>query len=244
MPNPEPRYPCPVCLGVQMVKQPIGQAGELLLDHCQRCGGIWFDSGEVEQLRGYQPQALWRRVALRPVAEPMQCHGCHVPIGRNEPTCPACEWHNVIPCPVCQQPLQPTIHRNLLLDICPTCKGVWFDHLELAEIWNLALASAIQEQRPIQEQKPIQEQPPFASPSSLEVYDDAGPFLLDLLEYNPELIIFGARAVGQAGQRVIVVTAEVLAQAPEAVGSAMEEAGELATTVFETIAAILTDLFP
>ena len=63
----EARYPCPVCLGVQMVKTPVrptrrGQSGGVLLDHCERCGGVWFEAGEVQQMRQLRPELLWRAI--------------------------------------------------------------------------------------------------------------------------------------------------------------------------------------
>src|SRR5436853_562362 len=46
----ESKMPCPVCLGVTMTKVTLGAGGKnaLTLDHCGRCGGIWFDGGDLE----------------------------------------------------------------------------------------------------------------------------------------------------------------------------------------------------
>ena len=49
----EARYPCPVCLGVAMTKTPIGRDGALVLDHCARCGGVWFDAGELPDVLSF-----------------------------------------------------------------------------------------------------------------------------------------------------------------------------------------------
>ena len=49
--TPEPRYDCPVCTGLPMKKLKITRQHEevfLTLDCCQRCGGVWFDEGEVQ----------------------------------------------------------------------------------------------------------------------------------------------------------------------------------------------------
>ena len=50
----ETRWPCPVCLGVKMEKTVVGKGeggpDSLTLDHCARCGGMWFELGEVQRL--------------------------------------------------------------------------------------------------------------------------------------------------------------------------------------------------
>ncbi len=230
MRNPEPRYPCPVCLGVRMVKQQIGKTEELLLDHCQRCGGIWFDYGEVQQLHRCRPQALWRQIDLRQEAYRMQCHACHAHIERNASTCPICGWNNVIDCPVCNHPLQPTTNHGLKLDLCQTCKGVWFDHIELAEIWNLELATLAKKRQH------LVSSPPLAAGNDTL-------FFLDVLSYSPDLAVYGAEALVQSGQTIVASSAEALAQIPEAASSSIEVAGDLAGNVFETIANILGEFF-
>jgi Zn-finger nucleic acid-binding protein len=64
MPELEPRYPCPVCLGLPLEKLSIAEASGLVLDYCRRCGGIWFDETEVDALRATKRGALGQRVRL------------------------------------------------------------------------------------------------------------------------------------------------------------------------------------
>src|SRR5687768_16496337 len=137
----EPRYPCPVCLGVQLRKTRLAdRTSELELDSCPRCGGIWFELGEVQHLRRHAPESLWARVPRREASR-MLCYQCHASMDRNAETCPACEWRNTINCPSCDRPLEPQTHEGLRLDVCKKCRGVWFDHIELEAIWNLALSA-------------------------------------------------------------------------------------------------------
>ena len=229
MPNPEPRYPCPVCLGVPMAKQQFGPSSDLILDHCPRCGGIWFDYGEVQDLRRCRPQALWKQIGARQDAYRMQCHACYAYIERNATACPTCGWQNVIDCPVCVHPLEPITYRDLKLDLCKQCKGVWFDHIELAAIWNLEFSKLT---------KHRQGTPDALSPA--QGYDSL--FLLEVLSWSPELAVYSADVIVQSGQTLITGSAEILQQTPEAASSMIEATGELAGSVFEAIAQIIADL--
>lgn len=138
------RYPCPVCLGVQMGKMRPDPKGALELDHCGRCGGIWFDEGEVDLLRGLELRTLATTVKISDKAWRMQCHSCHAAMSRNDERCAACDWKNVLLCPVCQRPLAPVSRDGLRIDVCRHCRGAWFDNVELAEIWNRSVTAVAQ----------------------------------------------------------------------------------------------------
>jgi Zn-finger nucleic acid-binding protein len=231
MPDIEPRYPCPVCLGVRMEKTRVGARGELVLDSCGRCGGIWFELGEVQRLTRHQPQALWNRVARRDELFRMQCHSCHAPMDRNASSCPTCDWRNTINCPVCDRPMHAEVHDGLRLDVCRTCKGVWFDHVELAAIWNLALERA----RHRAPGTGLASRPGGA----IDVAEDSTIALTYALAYSPEIFVYGARAAGYA----VSASAEVLASAPEAAAGLAAGVGEAAASVFESVLDIISGLF-
>jgi Zn-finger nucleic acid-binding protein len=224
----EPRYPCPVCLGVRLEKTRVGPRSELVLDSCRRCGGIWFELGEVQRLKRHRPQALWDRVRARDEAFRMQCHGCHAPMDRNAESCPACGWGNAIECPVCQRAMEPQVHEGLRLDACRTCKGVWFDHVELAAIWNLALGAS---------ERAARRGTSLSDPSTAA--DDGAVVLLHALAYSPDVVLYGARAAGYA----VSASAEALANAPEAAVGIVGVAGDAAAGVFEAILDIVSGLF-
>lgn len=219
-----PRYPCPVCLGVQMEKTPVGAKGsQVVLDWCRRCGGIWFEAGEVQRVRSGREQDLWKRVARQKRPFRMQCHACHVPMDRNADACSVCGWRNRIDCPECRQPLETRTHQGLTLDVCRSCKGVWFDHAELAAIWTLSLSAAVERHRG---------EPGVTS-------DDGSDVLVAALLYSPDLVFYGAYAAGHvAGAGV-----EVLANAPEAAIGAAEVVGEAAGGVFDVILEIIGGIF-
>ncbi|HEU4557626.1 MAG TPA: zf-TFIIB domain-containing protein, partial [Longimicrobium sp.] len=142
MPELSTRYPCPVCLGVVMETHRIGTGQPLEIDHCGRCGGVWFDHGEVERLRKHPSAMLWARIA-RQQAEPVTpCHNCHAPLSRDLEKCPGCSSRNLIDCPVCDRLMQRREVQGIHVDVCKRCKGAWFDHSELDTIWKLAVPAA------------------------------------------------------------------------------------------------------
>jgi Zn-finger nucleic acid-binding protein len=224
----EPRYPCPVCLGVRLEKTRVGARGELVLDSCRRCGGIWFELGEVQRLKRLRPQMLWDRVGPRDEPFRMQCHACHAPMDRNAVSCAACEWRNTINCPVCDRAMDVHTHEGLRLDTCRNCRGVWFDHVELAAIWNLALDRVARGRTPS-----------ASSVSVPAVAEDGAVVLTYALAYSPEVVLYGARAAGYA----VSASAEALANAPEAAIGLIGGAGEAAASVFETVLDIISGLF-
>ena len=240
MPDIEPRYPCPVCLGVQMEKTRIGSRGELVLDSCRRCGGIWFELGEVQRLARHRPQALWERLPRRDEPFQMQCHACHAPMDRNASTCPACAWRNSIDCPMCDRPMHAEVHDGLRLDLCRACKGVWFDHVELAAIWTLALERTA---------RPSSGAGLASSRGGRRATDTAGEAVESLayvLAWSPDLMIYGAHAAGYA----VSASADALASAPEAAASlaavSVEAASgldDVAAGVFEAVLEIIGGLF-
>jgi Zn-finger nucleic acid-binding protein len=224
----EPRYPCPVCLGVRLEKTRVGARGELVLDSCRRCGGIWFELGEVQRLKRFRPQTLWDRVDLRDEPFRMQCHACHAPMDRNAVTCAACDWRNTIACPVCERVMEVHTHDGLRLDTCRSCKGVWFDHVELAAIWSVALDRAVQRRSP-----------GASSATMPAAAEDGAVLLMYSLAYSPDVVLYGARAAGYA----VATSAEALANAPEAAAGLIGGAGEAAASVFESILEIISGLF-
>ncbi len=219
----EARYPCPVCVGVNLRKTPVVEDGRLVLDDCERCGGVWFELGEVQLLRKARPQALWSRIAQRSEPHRMACHSCRALMGRHDARCSACGWQNRLDCPVCQVPMEPASHESIRLDVCRTCKGVWFDHDELASIWNRALGKVLERRKGRQ----------------LSDVGEGSLFLVEALAYDPFVMMYGAYAAGH----VVAAGAQALSHAPEAVGSALGAAGDVAGGVFETIVEIIGGIF-
>ena len=222
----EPRYPCPVCLGATMKKVRLkGSGRSLVLDYCPRCGGVWFELGEVQSLRAHTETSFWSSVAPRAEQFRMPCHSCQAMIDRNADKCPACGWSNRIDCPTCGQKLVPQVHESLRLDVCNKCKGVWFDHIELEAIWKSALkANSVR----------------ATKPSKGSVAAGAGADVLaHTLFFAPDVLFYGAYATGMA----LETGAGALMNAPAAIAGAAEGVGDAASSVFESVVEIISGLF-
>jgi hypothetical protein len=230
----EIRYPCPVCLGVKMEKVRLperapargrrtGPAAELILDHCPRCGGVWFEAGEVQRLRGIDASALWREIVRRDDVHSMHCHACRALLPRTEAACPACGWKVELDCPACLRPMRIEERDGRRLDYCTRDKGVWFDHDELTHIWKME-ADALVRRR-----------------GSREVGIGGDASSLDALLFDPFVLYYGVHAAahvaGAAGQAL------ASSGAVEAVGGIAGAAGEVASSLFETIAEIIGGIF-
>jgi Zn-finger nucleic acid-binding protein len=254
MPELGTRYPCPVCLGVTLDKvsvgtqaprrprlgvsfsrtpaPPPGSGRRVEIDHCQRCGGVWLEHGEIPMLRQIPSAALWAAIARHAAQAVTPCHSCHAPLDRNLEACPAWGWKNVIDCPVCDQPMKREQMGGIHLDVCRNCKGVWFDHHELEAIWKEQAGIAL-ERRP-------------DGSRLARSGDDARDFLLASLWFAPDLAFYGAYGAAHAVSGLAHAAGsipDIAAAAPEAAVNLVGAAGEAAGGVFDVIASILAGLF-
>lgn len=242
----EPRYPCPVCLGLPMQKVRF-ENPPLTLDACNRCGGMWFDHGEVNQLKQLQPQLVETHVQVRNQEFMMQCHRCETPMPRNADDCPKCHWKNRLECPICQKTMEIVKIGDIKLDVCKTCKGAWFDNIELAALWNGRLDRIGSD---------LRKQPAGAGFTG----EDAAYLFLDVLTYSPDLVYYTGEAVGEliahtpdiaAGAIDLISSApdiaggaiDLLASAPDLAGGLLDGLGEIAGGIFGLIGEILGGIF-
>ncbi len=225
----EARLPCPVCLGVPMEKVSLRRTDEgLVLDHCARCGGVWFEKGEVPRLAQQDPAELWKHIPPRASAPRPPCHGCFAPLDRDADACAACGTKNELSCPTCDRRMERRTHENLTLDVCAHCRGVWFDHAELKSVWTLALAH-VSEQRAGR-----------GSDAALV----AGDVLLQSLFWAPDLVFHAGEAAVHGASHVAGALANASAGgAADAAMGAAEVVGGAAESVFETIMNIIASIF-
>ncbi len=212
----ETRWPCPVCLGVKLEKLAVGD--ELVLDDCPRCGGMWFEVGEIQKLRGARPHALWDRVDAGADAHRARCHSCRSFVERDADRCPICDAKNRLDCPRCAETMKRIAHDELVVDVCRRCDGVWFDRHELDAIWTLERDRLVAKYR---------EQGKVA-----KVARDGSEVLLETLVWAPDLVVYGAIAAGK-----------VASAALEAAPGILEVLGEAAASVFETLVEIIAGVF-
>lgn len=131
------RLDCPVCDGEQMQKICPSEELELFLDYCDRCGGMWFESGEVRQLRYCPPEALSGLISMKKQLYAVACPDCEHPMTRNAAKCSQCGRENTINCPTCSSQLERVQSEQFTVDVCRDCRGVWFDNIDLSAVWNL-----------------------------------------------------------------------------------------------------------
>ena len=229
----ETRWPCPVCLGVAMQKAVVRGAGaDVTIDACPRCGGIWFERGEVRQVAHLEADALWNAIPrLGDQARP-PCHGCGARIDRDVERCDACGHRNVLRCPRCDLEMERRTQGALVLDLCRRCEGVWFDHAELSSIWRLNLTAATQRAA----------RRPGRGGEAMAV---GGDVLVNALIWTPDLVIHGAYAATHAASAMAQSVGAVASSgaAAEAATSAAGVVGDAASGVFSMIADIIAGLF-
>lgn len=225
----ETRLPCPVCLGVMMEKLAIGGAGNaLILDHCSRCGGVWFESGEAQQLAGLDPSDLWKHIPPRQSAPTPPCHGCHAPLDRGAAKCAVCGTSNTLRCPMCERAMERRHHGALVLDVCVVDRGVWFDHAELRDVWSLALHRIDARRRG----------------RGRDALATGGDVLLESLFWAPGLTLHAGAALAQGVGSVAGAAAGLTAQgAASAAMGAVETVGGAAQGVFELVMEIIGGIF-
>ena len=212
----ETRWPCPVCVGARMEKIHIrDKAGTLTLDTCPRCGGLWFERGEVGQLTTRKPSSLRSHVTTRTDRVRPPCLGCHSPLDRDAEKCGVCGQRNVLHCPSCDREMDRREHAGLVLDFCRHCHGVWFDNAELSAIWRVNLSAGRQLGR--------------RRTSATDVAAATAEGLAEAMFWSPHLVVHG-------GVAVVDLVAHTAGPAAEAIGGAAEG-------VFSAVLEIISGLF-
>ncbi|MBX2864428.1 MAG: zf-TFIIB domain-containing protein [Leptolyngbyaceae cyanobacterium MAG.088] len=242
----EPRYNCPVCSGLPMQKLKITQKnGGLLmtLDCCQRCGGVWFDKDEVKLSQQIISPKIRQRITQKPRRWKSHCHQCNALIDRNLKSCDTCGWTNQVSCPVCEKSLERKHHKHLILDICHSCQGVWFDQVELLALWNgPCLGITHSSESPTTPTQPTQHHTENVVTQAVGEAVTQGAvdgifYGADILEPGAQLIAETASNAAQRGVNVVTNTPEIaggiVESLAEVTGAALESIPEVATVMLE-----------
>jgi Zn-finger nucleic acid-binding protein len=107
-----PLITCPKC---STVLERFAAAG-VELDHCPACGGIWLDRGELALLKLTAEPGELRAIEER---------------GSGDRRVPPSSRTVKLPCPCCPGSMTAFSVGGAILDICPTCNGLWLDRGEL-----------------------------------------------------------------------------------------------------------------
>ena len=106
---------CPTCRKVMI----IIEHHRIELDYCTQCGGVWFDTSELELFlhaagllsADFTPEALLRLPEIKETPHPRKC-------------------------PVCRQKLRDVAISEppLIVDVCRRGQGIWFDGGEIQQL--------------------------------------------------------------------------------------------------------------
>ncbi len=115
---------CPKCFGTLTEQSILTQSGEVIIDKCDRCAGIWFDKGEAEELKDD-----WTSVSLDDGDEML---------GKiyNE--------IKNIDCPRCLQPMKSINdpkQKHIQYEVCPEY-GIFMDAGEFSDFRELTMKEA------------------------------------------------------------------------------------------------------
>lgn len=228
----ETRWPCPVCVGVAMDKVHVeSHAGKLTLDYCPRCGGLWFERGEVGELAKRESTALHQHVPARAQRMRPPCVGCHTPLDRDAERCLVCGERNVLDCPMCDRPMERRAHAGLVLDFCKHCHGVWFDNAELSAVWRMSLAEVAAKRSP-------------RRANGSDALVGGGDALIDAMIWAPDLVFYGGAAAVDAAGAAAGAAAELFGSGiADGAGAAAEAVGSAAEGVFAVVVEIIAGLF-
>jgi Zn-finger nucleic acid-binding protein len=206
-PNPrtfESRWPCPVCVGILMEKKHVSGPGSgLALDFCPRCGGMWFDRGEVTEVARQDQSVLNGMVFDERTRINPPCQKCRTPLDRNAEKCRVCGRKNVLRCPVCDREMERRPIHGVMLDVCRKCEGVWFDNAELTSIWRMNTLALAEKRRG----------------TGSEVADVGANVLFETMFWAPDLVVQGGFAAAEG----LGAAAEVAGSAAEGIFSTIAE---------------------
>ncbi|MEM9485658.1 MAG: zf-TFIIB domain-containing protein [Cyanobacteria bacterium P01_F01_bin.116] len=249
MPDPktiEPRYNCPVCLGLPMQKLQITQKERgvfITLDYCKRCGGVWFDKDEVKLSQQIRSSKVRQYIIQKPRQWMIHCHECNTPMDRNSENCGNCGWRNQINCPVCKKQLQRKQRNHLTLDVCHSCEGVWFDQTELTSLWDQARPTNANDlptdQEPEKQQLRANKNPSYSSGTYSEVNAIGEVVGHTIGEGSLDVVTQGGADLAQYMVHVtgntIKGSAQVVSNAPEVAGGVTESLAEVAGTALNSV---------
>jgi hypothetical protein len=121
-------------------------------------------------------------------------------------------------------------YRALRLDICPGCRGTWFDHHELEAIWGPRFDLALSRRQLTR--KGV----------SITAAEAGSDLLFHALFFSPELLATSAAAAGDvlaASGSAVAQIPESLAASPDMAAGVIQAIGDAAIDVFETVVEIV-----
>lgn len=113
------RLNCPACKSEELLSLKDPET-ELEVDTCPKCLGVWFDASELSKF--YQSKELRQR--LTPVGGGSVHHTYEISTTARA-------------CPRCTTSMDRPYVGGIAVDVCKSCRGVWFDDGELRKITEI-----------------------------------------------------------------------------------------------------------
>ncbi len=108
---------CPRCKIPLSTKNVQDMKVSFDVDFCETCGGTWFDQGELSQIdKVVEPTFLEIRKIPRKKEQMLNL------------TCPSCGPQQIM------EKMEHERDSKVIIDFCPSCKGIWLDKGELEAI--------------------------------------------------------------------------------------------------------------
>ena len=103
------------------------ELGNVFVDRCPRCAGIWFDNAEVGELTGLKPELK----GFESIVPASGLDSAHM-------LCPRCDS-----VPLRRLSVPSSIGREVVFYRCASCLGTWLDRGELREIEDSRLEESL-----------------------------------------------------------------------------------------------------
>ncbi|MEO1272409.1 MAG: zf-TFIIB domain-containing protein, partial [Myxococcota bacterium] len=101
---------------------------------CFVCGSAWMDRDQLQALLA-QDLPQWEDDLLEARLQmPQRCRWCDTLYPPGSSHCPPCNRTLEHPCPQDHTPMYIVEEQGIELDVCLTCKGIWFDGRELEQL--------------------------------------------------------------------------------------------------------------
>ena len=99
--------------------------GDVTVDRCGGCGGIWLDHGEIESIQ--ELREIDYADELQTIPNYFD-KSYEMALARSE---------GVYTCPKCQRDMEKREYAycsQIMIDVCPQCRGVWLHSDEISEL--------------------------------------------------------------------------------------------------------------
>ncbi|MBH25084.1 MAG: hypothetical protein CMH57_11640 [Myxococcales bacterium] len=121
------------CLNCETRMEVVSSQG-VEYEQCFVCGSAWLDQGELQTLLAREAPE-WDDALLEARARlPQRCRWCDALYPPGTARCPPCGKPLEHPCPRDDTPMFIVEEHGVEVDVCLTCKGIWFDGRELEQI--------------------------------------------------------------------------------------------------------------